>query len=103
MDLAALPNSYDNTSYVEGPNDGKHIQLGHDLESMQGNGIQIDMKAAEEEGEMCMMTIWNQACSGSDLEISSLIFLELLFFQNSCLTCQKINLMFELQNIQLGV
>jgi hypothetical protein len=31
MDNAAAPNSHDNTSSVEGPNDGKHIQLSHDL------------------------------------------------------------------------
>jgi len=49
MDHAAASNSLNNTSYVEGPNDGKHIQLGHDLESIQGNGIQIDMQAAEED------------------------------------------------------
>jgi hypothetical protein len=39
----AVPNSLD-----EGPNDGKNIQLGHDLESMPGNRIKKDIKAAAE-------------------------------------------------------
>ncbi|KAI5384426.1 hypothetical protein KIW84_071441 [Lathyrus oleraceus] len=40
-------NSHDNKSSLEGPNDEKNIQLGHDLESMQSNKTKIDMKAAE--------------------------------------------------------
>jgi len=61
MDLAAAPNSYDNTSSVKGPNDGKHIQLGRDHKSMQGNGIQIWrlLKRSVQEGLIDMMTIWN--------------------------------------------
>lgn len=48
-DPAAMPNSHDNKSSVEGPNDGKNIELGHDLESTQSNKIKIDVKATEED------------------------------------------------------
>ncbi|XP_050920883.1 uncharacterized protein LOC127138465 isoform X2 [Lathyrus oleraceus] len=52
-DPVEVPNSHDNShdskSSLEGPNDEKNIQLGHDLESMQSNKTKIDMKAAEED------------------------------------------------------
>lgn len=44
--LNSHDNSHDSKGSLEGPND-KNIQLGHDLESMQGNKTKIDMKAAE--------------------------------------------------------
>ncbi|TKY54666.1 Transcription regulatory protein SNF5 [Spatholobus suberectus] len=48
-DPAAVQNSHDKESSVEGPDGGKNIQLSHDHESMQNKKIKMDVKSAEED------------------------------------------------------